>query len=560
MVKKWWHDKTAYQIYPKSFCDSNGDGVGDIQGIISRLDYLQSLGVDIIWISPCYPSPWADQGYDISDYYNVDPRFGTMDDMDQLIREARSRDMYILMDLVVNHCSDEHEWFRKACEDPDGRYGKYFYIERRDPLGGVPCNWRSAFGGSAWDPLPGHPDRCYLHLFHKKQPDLNWENPEVREEVYNIVKWWMERGIAGFRIDAIIDIKKALPFRDYPSAREDGLCDISAMLENAEGIGEFLGELRDVAFAPYNALTIGEVFNEKYDELGDFIGENGYFSSMFDFSHVVEGQSRLGSYAHRKISTDDYKRCVFAAQKRIGNTGFFSNVIENHDRPRAASYYLPESGRNEAGKKCLALAYFMLRGLPFIYQGQEIGMENTVFSSLDDFDDVGTIGEYQVSVDAGLSEEEALSVASTYSRDNARTPMQWSAEYYAGFSEADPWLPVNPNYKLINVHEQAERQDSVFNFYRQLIALRKDPDYRETLVWGEFEPVYEERKGLMAYCRRADRDLLILANLKSEPETIDVGCEYRVLLDNLNPSVTPEQTQTCIKLQAWQGVVLELLQ
>jgi oligo-1,6-glucosidase len=202
----------------------------------------------------------------------------------------------------------------------------------------------------------------------------------------------------------------------------------------------------------------------------------------------------------------------------------------------------------------------MLRGLPFIYQGQEIGMENTVFSSLDDFDDVGTIGEYQVSVDAGLSEEEALSVASTYSRDNARTPMQWSAEYYAGFSEADPWLPVNPNYKLINVHEQAERQDSVFNFYRQLIALRKDPDYRETLVWGEFEPVYEERKGLMAYCRRADRDLLILANLKSEPETIDVGCEYRVLLDNLNPSVTPEQTQTCIKLQAWQGVVLELLQ
>lgn len=563
MIKKWWHDKTAYQIYPKSFCDSNGDGIGDIQGIISRLDYLQSLGVDIIWISPCYPSPWADQGYDISDYYNVDPRFGTMDDMDQLIREARSRDMYILMDLVVNHCSDEHEWFRKACEDPDGRYGKYFYIEKRDPSGGVPCNWRSAFGGSVWEPLPGHPDKCYLHIFHKKQPDLNWENPEVREEVYNIVRWWMERGIAGFRIDAIIDIKKALPFRDYPAGREDGLCDISAMLENAEGIGEFLGEMRDAAFAPYNALTIGEVFNEKYDELGDFIGENGYFSSMFDFSHVVEGQSRLGLYDHRKISIDDYKRCVFAAQRRIGDIGFFSNVIENHDRPRSASYYLPESGRTEAGKKCLALAYFMLRGLPFIYQGQEIGMENTVFSSPDDFDDIGTIDEYHVSIEAGLSEEEAMSVASLFSRDNARTPMQWSDGRNAGFSDADPWLPVNPDYKLINVSEQAERADSVFSFYRQLIALRKDPDYRETLVWGEFAPAFEDREGLLAYHRRADRDLMILANLKSEPETVDVGRGYRILLDNMDPSDMhtdrpQEQAQQSIQLQAWQGVILEL--
>ena len=564
MNRKWWHDKTAYQIYPKSFCDSNGDGVGDIQGIISRLDYLQSLGVDIIWVSPCYPSPWADQGYDISDYYNVDPRFGTMDDMDQLIREARNRDMYILMDLVVNHCSDEHEWFRKACEDPDGRYGKYFYIEDRGPSGGVPCNWRSAFGGSAWEPLPGHPDKCYLHLFHKKQPDLNWENPEVREEVYNIVKWWMERGIAGFRIDAIIDIKKALPFRDYPAGREDGLCDISAMLENAEGIGEFLGELRDVAFAPYNALTIGEVFNEKYDELGAFIGENGYFSSMFDFSHVVEGQSRLGCYDNRIIGIDDYKRCVFAAQRRIGDTGFFSNVIENHDRPRAASYYLPESGRTEEGKKCLALAYFMLRGLPFIYQGQEIGMENTVFSSLDDFDDIGTIGEYRVSIDAGLSKEEAMRVASLYSRDNARTPMQWNAGHNAGFSEADPWLPVNPDYKLINVSEQDERQSSVLNFYRQLIALRKNPDYRETLVWGEFDPVYEDRKGLLAYYRRSDRTLLVLANLKSEPENIDFDREYKVLLDSMDPTdkytdKTQQQTQRGVKLQAWQGMILEIM-
>ena len=314
--------------------------------------------------------------------------------------------------------------------------------------------------------------------------------------------------------------------------------------------------MRDVAFAPYNALTIGEVFNEKYDELGDFIGENGYFSSMFDFSHVVEGQSRLGWYAHRKISIDDYKRCIFAAQKRIGDTGFFSNVIENHDRPRAASYYLPESGKTEAGKKCLALAYFMLKGLPFIYQGQEIGMENTVFNSPDEFDDISTIDEYHVSVDAGLSEEEAMMAASLYSRDNARTPMQWSSGHNAGFSEADPWLPVNPDYRMINVSEQIERQDSVYSFYRQLIALRKNPDYRETLVWGEFEPAYEEREGLIAYYRSADRRLLILANLKSEPEHIDIGCEYTVLLDNMNLLNTYNQRK--IELQAWQGVILEI--
>ena len=484
-----------------------------------------------------------------------------MDDMDQLIRETRERGMYILMDLVVNHCSDEHEWFRRACEDPDGKYGKYFYIEDRDPSGGVPCNWRSAFGGSVWEPLPGHPEKVYLHIFHKKQPDLNWENPEVREEVYNIIKWWLERGIAGFRIDAIIDIKKALPYRDYPAGRDDGLCDISAMLENAEGIGEFLGEMRDVAFAPYKALTIGEVFNEKYDELADFIGENGYFSSMFDFSHVVEGQSRLGCYDHKRISVDGYKRCVFDAQKRIGDLGFFSNVIENHDRPRSASYYLPEAGKTEAGKKCLALAYFMLRGLPFIYQGQEIGMENTVFSSPDDFDDIGTIDEYKVALGAGLSEDEAMNAVSLYSRDNARTPMQWDAGKNAGFSDADPWLPVNPNYEKINVSEQAERPDSVYSFYRQLIALRKEPDYRETLVWGELDPVYEDRAGLLAYHRKADRDLLILANLKSEPEKIDVDCEYRILLDNMDPDSdrAHQQTKGNVHLQAWQGVILELI-
>ena len=260
MERKWWHGKVAYQIYPKSFYDSNGDGIGDLPGITSKLDYLKDLGVDIVWISPIYPSPFADQGYDISDYYNIDPCFGTLEDMDTLLKEAQKRDMYILMDLVVNHCSDEHEWFEKACQDPDGEYGNFFYIEDRKE-GEMPCNWRSYFGGPVWEPLPGHPEKQYMHVFHKKQPDLNWENPAVREEVYKNINWWLDKGLGGFRIDAIINIKKKLPYKNYPVDREDGLSCIDNMLAEATGIGEFLGEMRDKTFKPHNAFSVGEVFN-----------------------------------------------------------------------------------------------------------------------------------------------------------------------------------------------------------------------------------------------------------------------------------------------------------
>lgn len=568
MNRQWWHNKIAYQIYPKSFCDSNGDGIGDIRGIITKLDYLKSLGVDIIWISPCYPSPLADQGYDISDYYDIDPRFGTLEDMDELIAEARRRDMYILMDLVVNHCSDEHEWFRKACEDPSGRYGKYFYIEDADPSGKLPCNWRSCFGGPVWSELPGHPDKLYLHIFHKKQPDLNWENPEVREEIYKIIQWWMDRGIAGFRIDAIINVKKLIPYRDYPADRDDGLCETGRMLEDVTGLGEFLGEMRDRVFIPNKALTIGEVFNEKYDELADFIGDNGYFSSMFDFSHVVCGKSRKGLYDSRQITTEEYKQCVNEAQKRIGDTGFYSLVIENHDRPRAASYYLPESGRTEAGKKCLALAYFMQRGLPFIYQGQEIGMENTEFASADDFDDIGTIDEIKVSLDAGLSSEEALLVASLYSRDNARTPMQWTGGAHAGFTGGEPWLRENPLYREINVEEQQKRGDSVLSYYKKLIALRKDPAWKEVLIYGDFVPYLEDEKDLIAYLRteasqEGGKAVLVAANFSADARTIRLpkdreGRQYKSGRTLLSGFGTPAAENGCLRLEGLQAAVISL--
>ena len=341
MERKWWHGKVAYQIYPKSFYDSNGDGIGDLPGITSKLDYLKDLGVDIVWISPIYPSPFADQGYDISDYYNIDPCFGTLEDMDTLLKEAQKRDMYILMDLVVNHCSDEHEWFEKACQDPDGEYGNFFYIEDRKE-GEMPCNWRSYFGGPVWEPLPGHPEKQYMHVFHKKQPDLNWENPAVREEVYKNINWWLDKGLGGFRIDAIINIKKKLPYKNYPVDREDGLSCIDNMLAEATGIGEFLGEMRDKTFKPHNAFSVGEVFNEKDEEIPDFIGDNGYFSSMFDFAGTSFGKSSKGWYDCKRITPDDYKKCCFHSQKRVGDIGFLSNIIENHDEPRGVSYYIPE--------------------------------------------------------------------------------------------------------------------------------------------------------------------------------------------------------------------------
>ena len=554
MERKWWHDKVAYQIYPKSFYDSNGDGIGDIPGIISKLDYLADLGIDILWLSPCYRSPLADQGYDISDYYDIDPRFGTMEDMERLHAEAKKRGICILMDLVVNHCSDEHEWFKRACEDPDGKYGKYFYL-RDKKEGELPTNWRSYFGGPVWDDLPGT-DKQYLHVFHKKQPDLNWENPEVREEVYKNINWWLDKGLGGFRIDAIINIKKALPMHDYEPDREDGLCSIHAMLQEAEGIGAFLGEMRDRTFKKYDAFSVGEVFNEKPEEVPDFIGDNGYFSSMFDFNEAIFGRSGKGWYDAAPITPDDYKKCCFAAQAKVKNVGFLSNIIENHDGSRGVSYYIPEGDCCDESKKMLAALNFLLRGLPFIYQGQELGMENVPFASIDEVDDISTLDEYKVALEAGLPPEEALKAVSKFSRDNARTPMQWTDGANAGFTTGTPWLKANPNYPSINAAAQVQDADSVYSFYKKLIALRKDPVYKETIVYGALEPVWEERHNLMAYYRKGERTLLVVGNYQREPQEIALPAMYKsVLLNNYKDIAQDKGT---IRLQGYQVLVLEM--
>ena len=554
MEKKWWMGKVAYQIWPKSFADGNGDGIGDLEGIIGKLDYLKNLGIDIIWISPVYQSPLVDQGYDISDYYAINPVFGDLETMDRLIAEAKKRQMYVIMDLVVNHCSDEHPWFQEALKDPEGEYGKFFYIEEKKN-GKLPCNWRSYFGGSVWEPIPGT-NKYYLHSFHKKQPDLNWENPKMRQEIYKMMNWWLERGIAGFRIDAIINIKKKLPYKDYEPDRDDGLAFVGKMLDEAEGIGEFLEEMKHETFEKYDAFTVGEVFNDKPGAVEEFIGENGHFSSKFDFGPELCGKHGCW-YKNETVTPEMYKEVIFDSQEKTGEIGFLSNIIENHDEPRGVSRFIPQEDLSENAKKALACVYFFLRGIPFIFQGQEIGMENCHFPDIDAYDDISTLDDYRVCKEAGYSDEEAMEFAYCFSRDNARTPVQWSDEENAGFSTHKPWIMVNPNYKTINLKSQQQDETSVYHFYKKLISLYKDEAYHDTFTFGKCIPYAREQKNLIAYERKGEGvDLLILANFQKEPQkvTSPAKCE-KVLLNNKDELRISEGE---INLQGYQAVVIRM--
>ena len=556
MKKEWWQEKVAYQIYPKSFKDTKGNGIGDIKGIIEKLDYLKELGIDIIWISPCFLSPLADQGYDIADYYKIDPRFGSNEDMEELISEAKKRDMYILLDLVVNHCSDEHEWFRKAVADPKGPFAKYFYFEEGVD-GHEPNNWRSYFGGSVWEKVEGTENTYYLHLFHKKQPDLNWENPELREEIYKMINWWLDKGIAGFRIDAILNIKKVFPLRghDFPVDRDDGMSNCTRMITEAEGIGDFLGEMRDRCFKPHHAFSVGEVFNETEAQIPEFIGENGYFSSMFDFRAHSSARSELGWYDAGIVTPNMYRDACFLTQKLVNPVGFISTIIENHDEPRGVSFYIPKEDLSEKAKKFLATMQMLQRGLPFIYQGQEIGMENVVLTSIREVDDISTLDEYEVCLREGFSEEEALRIVNRYSRDNARTPVQWDSSKNAGFTTGTPWLPLNPNYKKINVAEQEKDPESVLSYYKKLTALRKNPEYKETMVYGDFVPFMAEEDRLMAFYRKGEKTLLILGNYRKEERELELPVPVKKLvLSNAEPRITGRK----ITLSGYEATILEI--
>ncbi|MDD6043664.1 MAG: alpha-glucosidase, partial [Eubacteriaceae bacterium] len=500
---------------------------------------------------------FVDQGYDIEDYYAIAEEFGTMEDFDQLLAEAKKRDMHIIMDLVINHCSDRHKWFQKALEDPESEYGDYFYF-RKGIDGNPPCNYRSYFGGSCWEPIPGT-DTYYLHLFAKEQPDLNWENPALRRKLYDMVNWWLDKGLSGFRIDAIMNIKKDLDFSDLTPDGEDGLASCWRMVESVEGVGEFLNDLKENTFQRYDAFTVGEVFNMRPEELPDFIGEKGYFSTIFDFSAHCLSNGEHGWYDAPKPGFSQWRQAVANSQLEVQKYGFEANIIENHDEPRGASRFLPAYAQNREGVKMLGTVSLLLRGIPFIYQGQEIGMRNAHWNSIEEYNDINTIDQYHVARQAGLKDEEALEVCSRMSRDNARTPFQWSDKENAGFTTGTPWLKINDNYREINAESQENDPHSVLNYYRRLVALRKSPEYKEVFTYGDFVPAYENVDDIMAYYREdANTRVMIVANFGKMPVELKTEHSIKKILLSNREDVTDNHTSDLIVLNSCDVFVIEM--
>lgn len=553
MKEKWWHDLIGYQIYPKSFQDTNSDGIGDIPGIMQRLDYLSDLGISMVWICPIYRSPMMDNGYDISDYTQVDPVFGTNEDLKKLIDEAKKRGITIIMDLVINHTSSEHPWFREACKDPEGEYGKY-YIFRKGKDGQPPNNWRSIFGGSAWEKLAGS-DYYYLHLFTVGQPDLNWENEKLREALYEMINGWLAMGIGGFRIDAIAHIKKDLSGGDLPADGVDGLCSGMEYFRNVEGIEEYLRELKTKTFEKYDCFTLAEVDDIPEERLEAYIGEDGYYSTVFDFCHCFH--SRLdGDWRDRDGEMLlDVRNRVFERQRNMEGKGFFCNYLENHDMIRIPDRYLPKEDQNFYSLSMLPVLYFFLSGVPMLYQGQEIGMTGFSREKIEDYVDLATHNSYQGYLAQGMSPKQALDKINRNCRENARTPMQWNDGPNGGFSEVTPWFAVNPNYTDVNVEKAQQDSHSLLAFYRRLVALRKDCLYKKNWLYGSFTPLEEDSGQLWSFMRAKDgQELLVFANMANECTQTKGHYDGKVLLNNYDRL---KQRDGQLLLQPYQAVVLE---
>ncbi len=510
----WWKNKVAYQIYPRSFRDSNGDGIGDLNGITEKLDYLQSLGVDLVWLSPVYRSPMDDGGYDISDYEDINPMFGSMKDMDRLIAEAKKRGIRLLMDLVVNHCSDEHPWFQKALREPNSEEAGYFWFVRSGDA--PPNNWASMFGGSAWEPVGD--GRWYMHLFSKKQPDLNWENPKLRRKIYEMIRFWLDKGLGGFRIDAITHIKKMPGLPSGPAERPGGLVGCHAYTRCIDGIGEFLTELRKETFDRYECITVAEAAGVPPHQLKDYVGEDGYFSTMFDFSYAEPYNYGRGWHTAKGPGEWDFRAwrdSIYLSQTETQKIGRGAVFLENHDYPRACQKFVPAKDHSPAVQKMLGQLFFYLYGIPFIYQGQELGLDNPHFQSIDQMDDISTKNHYRIAMEDGLSPEEALPLICRYSRDNARTPFPWDNTEYGGFcaSGTKPWLWAEPADPKANVLQESSEPDSVLNFYKEMIAIRKSETYGPTVVDGFFKPILKRYDKLIAYTRTGDRNLAVVCSL-----------------------------------------------
>ena len=532
--KKWWKKEVGYQIYPRSFYDSNNDGIGDLNGITEKLDYLKNLGITLIWVCPIFKSPMDDNGYDISDYYDVNPEFGTKEDLEKLIAEAEKRGIKVILDLVINHTSDEHEWFLEALKNPESKYRNY-YIFKRGENGLPPTNWRSHFGGSAWEKVEGEADEngnemYYLHLFTKKQPDLNWENPEVRKELYEMVNYWLEKGIAGFRVDAINSIKKDARYLDLPVDGADGMAYNVEYTLNQPGIEEFLSELAKETFKKYNAMTVAETPMLEYERYNDFIGDDGFFTMIFDFSYADLDMTKGGFYySLRDIPTIELRDAIFESQLTQQKYGWGAPFLENHDLPRSLNKFFGEKA-NETNAKLLANVFFFLRGTPFIYQGQEIGMDNFVRNDISEFDDIASKDQYQRALGEGFSSEEALYFVNKRSRDNSRTPMQWGNSKNAGFSKDEnskSWIKLTGSQATTNVADQINDKDSIFSHYKKMIDLRQNGKYSDCLTFGDFISVPLENEKIIAYVRKyGNQKVLCISNfseLKQEVKLSEIA-------------------------------------
>ena len=535
--KKWWKKEVGYQIYPRSFYDSNNDGIGDLNGITEKLDYLKNLGITLIWVCPIFKSPMDDNGYDISDYYDVNPEFGTKEDLEKLIKEAEKRGIKVILDLVINHTSDEHEWFLEALKNPESKYRNY-YIFKRGENGLPPTNWRSHFGGSAWEKVEGETDEngnemYYLHLFTKKQPDLNWENPEVRKELYKIVNYWLEKGIAGFRVDAINSIKKDARYLDLPVDGADGMAYNVEYTLNQPGIEEFLSELAKETFKKYNAMTVAETPMLEYERYNDFIGEDGFFTMIFDFSYADLDMTKGGFYySLRDIPTIELRDAIFESQLTQQKYGWGAPFLENHDLPRSLNKFFGEKA-NETNAKLLANVFFFLRGTPFIYQGQEIGMDNFVRNDISEFDDIASKDQYQRALGEGFSSEEALYFVNKRSRDNSRTPMQWGNSKNAGFSKDEnskSWIKLTGSQVTTNVADQINDKDSIFSHYKKMIDLRQNGKYSDCLTFGDFISVPLENEKIIAYVRKyKNQKVLCISNFSEKRQEIKLSEIAKVL-------------------------------
>jgi oligo-1,6-glucosidase len=510
--KEWWKKAVVYQIYPRSFFDSNGDGVGDLQGILSKLDYIAELGVDVIWLSPVYQSPNDDNGYDISDYLNIQEEFGTMADWEQLLQAVHQRGMKLIMDLVPNHTSDEHAWFVESRSSRDNPR-RDWYIWRPGKDGSEPNNWESIFSGSAWE-YDEQTDEYYLHLFSKKQPDLNWENPAVRKALFDMMTWWLDKGIDGFRVDAITHIKKQQGLKDMPNSDGKRYVPATAMHLNQSGIQEFLQEMKETVLAKYDIMTVGESPGITPENALIFVdNEVGKFNMVFQFEHM-DLDSGLNKWDVKPWRLKDLKNVITKWQKGLEGRGWNTSYLENHDQPRSVSRFGNDQQYHKESAKMLATFYMLLQATPYIYQGQEIGMTNVKFDVIDDYKDVEILNLYYESTKDGKDQRELMAAIWAKGRDNARTPMQWDEREHAGFTTGTPWIKINPNYKEINVRRSLEDPCSIFHYYKKLIQLRKQ---YPIVVYGTYDLIAKDHEQVYAYTRTLeDEKWLILCNFTAQ--------------------------------------------